>query len=162
VCRIITQRGGVVLWVPDSAVVAERVKAERVLRKWSQRKLAARADVSYAYVSHLEAGKYPRPSAATIGKLAAAFGVSIQYLYGVTDDPHDATAGAPILGEMDLEGRETEVYLMKLRKADPEGYKVVRRQVIAMVNEAEKADREERDAAKRRRKRVEPSGPDNS
>lgn len=50
-------------------------------RGWSRARLAAESDLSYAFVRQLETGERKTPRAASLQKIAAALGVSIDDLY---------------------------------------------------------------------------------
>lgn len=60
--------------------IGHRVKELRETRGWSLGQLAAYSKVSTAYISRLEAGLVPRPSAMMLNRLAGALGVSLTYL----------------------------------------------------------------------------------
>lgn len=70
----------------DGADIGARVRAARKERDWSLRLLAQRAGVSFAYISHLEKGRYPRPSVEKLEQIAKAFEIGLEELLGVTRD----------------------------------------------------------------------------
>lgn len=56
-----------------------KIKELRLQRGWSQETLAKKIGIGQQYISKYESGKLS-PSLKTIGKLAAAFGVSVDFL----------------------------------------------------------------------------------
>lgn len=60
--------------------VGERVRVARERCGLSARALAAKADLSAGYVALIERGQRPSPSGEVFRKLAAALGVSIDWL----------------------------------------------------------------------------------
>lgn len=69
----------------DIRVMAERLKALRIEKNIGQNLLAKELQISNASISYWENGKQ-EPSAQAIFKLADYFGVSADYLLGLTDD----------------------------------------------------------------------------
>ncbi|MBQ7923945.1 MAG: helix-turn-helix transcriptional regulator [Clostridia bacterium] len=69
----------------DLNVMAERLKTLRSEKNIGQNLLAKELQISNASVSYWENGKQ-EPSAQAIYKLATYFGVSADYLLGLTDD----------------------------------------------------------------------------
>ena len=69
----------------DIRVMAERLKALRIEQNIGQNLLAKELQISNASISYWENGKQ-EPSAQAIFKLADYFGVSADYLLGLTDD----------------------------------------------------------------------------
>ncbi len=65
--------------MPD---IGERVQNVRLLRMWTQARLAQEAGVSPTTVSGIETGKIGRPHFGTLGKLARALGVAPEELLG--------------------------------------------------------------------------------
>lgn len=65
---------------PRELDVGGRVSTLRQQRKWSLRKLAEKAGVSYGWIGLLERGDVKTPSAAMLSKLASAFGISLEEL----------------------------------------------------------------------------------
>ncbi|QRM54687.1 XRE family transcriptional regulator [Sinorhizobium sp. BG8] len=59
--------------------LGERVRAEREARGWSLTDLSARADVSRAMIHKIERGE-SSPTAALLGRLCGAFGLSVSTL----------------------------------------------------------------------------------
>lgn len=94
----------------DGEAIGARVRAEREARGWSMRWLGHKAEVSYAYISQLEAGKYPKPGYEQLSKLAGAMGLTLQQLMGVSESE---------AGELDADAVLT--YLRLLTADDPAG-----------------------------------------
>ena len=69
----------------DIKIVAERIKSLRLEKNIGQNFLAKEMDVSNASISYWENAKQ-EPSAQAIYKLANYFGVSADYILGLTDD----------------------------------------------------------------------------
>jgi transcriptional regulator with XRE-family HTH domain len=67
-------------------VFGERVRRARTGLGFSQRELAAKLGIARATVSSYESGAR-EPSFEVAQKIAATLGVSINYLFGCTDDP---------------------------------------------------------------------------
>jgi transcriptional regulator with XRE-family HTH domain len=63
--------------VPD---IGERVQNVRLMRMWTQARLAKEAGISPTTVSGIETGKIGRPHFGTLGKLARALGVAPEEL----------------------------------------------------------------------------------
>jgi len=66
--------------------LAERLKTERKDRDWSVAELSKRAGVSRAMIAKLEAGE-ASPTAALLGKLSGAFGLSLSELLARAEGP---------------------------------------------------------------------------
>lgn len=69
----------------DNRVFGERLRALRAEKNIGQNALAKELDISNASVSYWETGKQ-MPTAEAIYKIAQYFGVSADYLLGITDD----------------------------------------------------------------------------
>ena len=69
----------------DDRVFGERLKALRVEKNIGQNALAKELALSNASISYWETGKQ-MPTAEAIFKIALFFGVSADYLLGITDD----------------------------------------------------------------------------
>ena len=69
----------------DDRVFGERLKALRAERNIGQNALARALKLSNASISYWETGKQ-MPSAEAIFKIAQYFGVSADYLLGISDD----------------------------------------------------------------------------
>ena len=69
----------------DSKVLGERLRALRLERGLGQNQLAKELGLSNASISYWETGKQ-EPSASAIFKLAHFFGISSDYLIGLSDD----------------------------------------------------------------------------
>jgi transcriptional regulator with XRE-family HTH domain len=68
----------------DRAILAERIKSLRKEKNLGQNALADALKISNASVSYWETGKQ-EPCASAIFKLAEYFGVSADYILGLTD-----------------------------------------------------------------------------
>ena len=66
----------------DSTVSA-RIRGERTARRWSLDDLAERAGVSKAMISKIERGE-TSPTAALLGRLSAAFGITLSAFFAET------------------------------------------------------------------------------
>ena len=62
--------------------IGQRVQNVRLMRMWTQARLAREAGVSPTTVSGIETGKIGRPHFGTLGKLALALGVAPEVLQG--------------------------------------------------------------------------------
>ena len=69
----------------DIQIMAERIKTLRTEKNVGQNLLAKELEISNASISYWENGKQ-EPSAQAIFKLANYFGVSTDYILGLTDD----------------------------------------------------------------------------
>ena len=65
--------------------IAERLRSLRIERQWSLDELAKRTDVSRATLSRLENAEVS-PTASVLGKLAAAYGLTISRLMHMVED----------------------------------------------------------------------------
>lgn len=65
----------------------ERVLAIRNERGWTRRELARRSGLHEVHLAKVEVGERKRVESETLIALAQAFGVSTDYLLGLTDDP---------------------------------------------------------------------------
>src|SRR3954452_13673807 len=61
------------------STIAARIRGERTVRRWSLDELAERAAVSKAMISKIERAEVS-PTAALLGRLAAAFGLTLSAL----------------------------------------------------------------------------------
>lgn len=68
------------------ARLAERLRDERTGRGWSTAELSTRSGVSRAMIARVEAGAV-QPTAALLGRLAAAFGVPLSLLFARAEAP---------------------------------------------------------------------------
>lgn len=88
-----------------------RIKQLRKEKKITQIRLSIELEVSQETISAYEKGKY-FPSAKSLLKLRDIFGVSIDYILGLSDNKYD------LLSESDL--TEDELYIINLyRKTTP-------------------------------------------
>ena len=78
--------------MPD---IGERVANIRLMRMWTQARLAQEAGVSPTTVSGIETGKIGRPHFGTLGKLARALGVAPQELLDLRE-PGEEQGPAPL------------------------------------------------------------------
>jgi transcriptional regulator with XRE-family HTH domain len=72
--------------------LARRLREERENRDWTLAELAGRSGVSRAMVSKIERGE-ASPTAALLGKLSAAFGLTLSQLFARMEDQLDQTSG---------------------------------------------------------------------
>ena len=68
--------------MPEEPSLCNRVRAQRLLRGWSQEELAVRTNVSRAGISAIETGRLI-PSAATALALAAVFGCRVEDIFSL-------------------------------------------------------------------------------
>lgn len=78
----------------DMVKLAERLYQLRHRHHWTQQDLGAQAGVHYVTISKLEKQILPGVSADTIARLACTFGVSTDFLLGLTDGDEDEPAQA--------------------------------------------------------------------
>lgn len=71
--------------------MANRLRLERQLRGWTQEDLAARSGISQTDISRYERGV--RPQRWNAGRLAAAFEVPPETVYGWLSAPAESAAG---------------------------------------------------------------------
>jgi transcriptional regulator with XRE-family HTH domain len=69
------------------STIAARVRGERTVRRWSLDELAERASVSKAMISKIERAE-ASPTAALLGRLSAAFGLTLSALLAEAEPPH--------------------------------------------------------------------------
>jgi len=65
---------------PIDSTVAARIRGERASRRWSLDELAARSQVSKAMISRIERAE-ASPTAALLGRLSAAFGITLSAFF---------------------------------------------------------------------------------
>lgn len=63
-------------------MLAQKVKALRKKKDWSQQKLAQEAGLSFNAITKIEQGKAQHPTLKTLTKLADVFNVSLDRLVG--------------------------------------------------------------------------------
>jgi transcriptional regulator with XRE-family HTH domain len=68
------------------ATLAERVKHERLRRRYSQEELAREAQITQGLLSRIEAGRVTAPNAGIIKRLARALWVTTDYLLCMDED----------------------------------------------------------------------------
>lgn len=78
-----------------SELFAERLKAARLVRDWTQAELAARAELPPTSIAHFESGSR-KPSFDTLRRLAAALDVTTDYLLARSDDPAISQSDDPL------------------------------------------------------------------
>src|SRR5947207_10707307 len=71
---------------PIDSTVAARIRGERASRRWSLDELAARSQVSKAMISKIERAE-ASPTAALLGRLSAAFGLTLSALLAEHEAP---------------------------------------------------------------------------
>jgi transcriptional regulator with XRE-family HTH domain len=69
------------------STIAARVRGERAARRWSLDDLAERSQVSKAMISKIERAE-ASPTAALLGRLSAAFGLTLSALLAEAEPPH--------------------------------------------------------------------------
>ncbi|MER6630692.1 helix-turn-helix domain-containing protein [Streptomyces sp. NPDC000987] len=74
--------------------IAARVRAERERRRWTLAQLADASGVSQAMISRIERGE-SSPTAVVLGKLSAAFQLSVASLLALAEAAPDEVPGAP-------------------------------------------------------------------
>src|SRR2546421_12269228 len=67
--------------------IAARIRGERTARRWSLDDLAGRAQVSKAMISKIERAEVS-PTAALLGRLSGAFGLTLSALLAEAEPPH--------------------------------------------------------------------------
>jgi transcriptional regulator with XRE-family HTH domain len=78
----------------DIAKLAERLYQLRHRHHWTQQELGDKAGVHYVTISKLEKQILPGVSADTIARLARTFGVSMDFLLGLTEEEEEEPAQA--------------------------------------------------------------------
>jgi len=86
----------------DNKVFAERLKKERITHKLTQRDLAELCNFDTGQVSRYEAGSR-EPSANALSKIAEVLRLSVDYLIGLSDEPHGKMTAT------DLDPRDREI-----------------------------------------------------
>ena len=74
--------------------IAARVRGERTARRWSLDDLAERASVSKAMISKIERAE-ASPTAALLGRLSGAYGITLSNLLAEAEAPRTARAAPP-------------------------------------------------------------------
>ena len=70
--------------------LAQRVRDYRYAKGWGPDELASRADISRTALYQIESGKTELPRAATVRRIARAFGIAVEVLLD-----HEALVGLP-------------------------------------------------------------------
>jgi len=86
----------------DLARFAERLRQERERRGLTQRELAQMCGFDTSQMSRYESSSR-EPSAPALAKISEVLNLSVDYLMGLSDDPHGQVAGS------DLDPREREI-----------------------------------------------------
>lgn len=73
------------------AILAERLKARRLVKGWTQKELAERSGVPQQTISHYERNGM-QPTVVPVQKLAYALECTPDYLMGNTDEPRQTIA----------------------------------------------------------------------
>ncbi|PGB04329.1 helix-turn-helix domain-containing protein [Bacillus toyonensis] len=79
-------------------ILSIRIKELRKERKWSQRELGEKVDVSESFVSKVESGK-KQPSREVTAKFSEVFNVTTDYLLGRSEDPELNEAEDKVVSE---------------------------------------------------------------
>lgn len=69
------------------ATLRERLRALRQARGWTQQELQGHCGVPYTTISRIETGEAQEITTSTLRRLAAALGVTTDYLLGLSDSP---------------------------------------------------------------------------
>src|SRR5579862_2399320 len=93
-------------------ILAERLRHERETRHWTLADLAARSGVSRAMVSKIERGE-ASPTAALLGRLSAAFGLTLSQLFARMEEPPDPDAGRVARAAGQLAWRDPETGFLR-------------------------------------------------
>ncbi|RJO62802.1 MAG: helix-turn-helix domain-containing protein [Dehalococcoidia bacterium] len=91
----------------QNIIFGERLKSARQKKGYMLKELSAKVGISHATLSRYEAGKY-NPDVKILNRLADSLNVSIDYLFGRTDDPAPRPAQAIQL--IDIDQALTEVF----------------------------------------------------
>lgn len=95
----------------DTALIGGRVKAARIAKKMTQEQLADRLGfVTTDSVGHIERGRN-KPSLKTMIHMAVIFEVSLDYLVGLVEDPHET-----VIAEVATEEKLTDEQAKLLRE----------------------------------------------
>lgn len=89
--------------------IATRIRAERERRRWTLDQLAEASGVSRAMINRIERGQ-SSPTAAVLGKLSAAFQLSVSQLLALAENTPAATSGSGVARRQDeaVEWRDPE------------------------------------------------------
>ena len=96
--------------------LGDKIRAQRKQKKYSLEQLAELTDSSKSYIWELENKNPPRPSAEKIAKIAAALGVTAEYLV----DPKESTPRPDVVDE---------AFFRKYRNMDPATKERIRQMV---------------------------------
>ena len=93
-----------------------RLKKEREKRNWSQKFVAEKIDITNTVLSNYERD-YRDPDTETLKKLADLYGVSTDYLLGLTDNPQPKKS--VIVAGQEIELTQEELKLFEELKKHP-------------------------------------------
>ena len=79
-----------------SKPLKNRIKVYRAINDWTQEELARRVNVTRKTINTVENGKYV-PSAYLALKIARAFGVPVEELFQIDDDPPAGSLKDPFM-----------------------------------------------------------------
>jgi len=105
--------------------IGERIVKLRKKRNWNQRELARRAGLNYSVMNRIETGKRPLTDQ-EIKTFADLFGVSTDYLLGLTDNPTPTTRDK--LKKLRLKENE-EIHLFDLEGLSDEDIEFIENQI---------------------------------
>jgi len=77
--------------------LGERIRQARRSRGMGQGELAGKIRLSQNAMHKIEVGRTPDPRLSHVVKMAEVLGVSLEYLAGLTDDPHPYSRGGDVL-----------------------------------------------------------------
>ncbi len=139
------------MWAWDGAAIGRVIKREREKhgpRIWTQRFLAKKAGVSHAYVSHLEAGQYKRPSKEKLEKIFAALGLDIRMLVSESEESAIAEEVPRSQGTSSRHMDNIQANLLTVGELDEEQLRQIDVVIQAMVEDLKRRRREDEDAGR--------------
>jgi transcriptional regulator with XRE-family HTH domain len=80
------------------SLFADRLRLLREKNGWAQRELARRCNIGESMIQKYEKD-ISEPTASNLANLAEQLGVSIDYLLGRTDDPHEHVGNSQLTDE---------------------------------------------------------------
>ena len=83
-------------------VIGKRIKALRRSRNWTQTELAERSNLERKSIIRYENGQNI-PGGRALSSLSSVFGVTTDYLLGLSDDPYPIPASESALTALELE-----------------------------------------------------------
>src|SRR5437764_1451541 len=109
-----------ILYPADSEkILAEKLRQEREARGWTLAELAERAGVSRAMISKIERNE-ASPTAALLGRLSAAFGLTMSQLFARMEEAGDPDAGLVSRADQQMMWRDPETGFLR-RSLSPPG-----------------------------------------